>query len=51
MKNPVVIAAAAVALAVIGLIAQDGPETVARGIKQFKQTEIVTSARASASRA
>ena len=26
----------------VSLIAQDGPETVVRGTKQFRQTEVVT---------
>ncbi|HKY20367.1 MAG TPA: glucose/sorbosone family PQQ-dependent dehydrogenase [Vicinamibacterales bacterium] len=29
-------------LVLVGLIAQDGPETVVRGTKQFRQTEVVT---------
>src|SRR5688572_24805886 len=38
-----VLTAAACALIVfVTLIAQDGPETVARGTKQFRQTEVVT---------
>ena len=41
MRNPVV--AAVFCLAVfVTLVAQDGPETVVRGTKQFRQTEVVT---------
>ena len=41
MRPPVV--AAIVFLTVsVGLIAQDGPETVVRGTKQFRQSEVVT---------
>ncbi len=29
----------------VGLIAQDGPETVVRGTKQFRQSEVVTGTR------
>ena len=38
-----VLAAVACGLvAFVGVLAQDGPETVARGTKQFRQTEVVT---------
>ena len=41
MRN--LIAAAVCGLIVfVSLIAQDGPETVVRGTKQFRQSEVVT---------
>ena len=44
MRNSVVAAVAVVCgfTAFVGLIAQDGPETVVRGTKQFRQSEVVT---------
>ena len=44
MRNSVVAAVAVVCcfIAFVGLIAQDGPETVVRGTKQFRQSEVVT---------
>ena len=41
MKNPVVPVALFLAVFVT-LLAQDGPETVLRGTKQFRQTEVIT---------
>src|SRR5688572_5137079 len=41
MKN-VIAAAACGLIVVVSVIAQSGPETVVRGTKQFRQTEIVT---------
>ena len=39
----IVVAAVVCGLIVfVGLIAQDGPETVVRGTKQFRQSEVVT---------
>jgi len=41
VKNPVVLVALVLAVFVT-LAAQDGPETVLRGTKQFRQTEVIT---------
>ena len=42
MRNPVVAAVVCGLTVFVSLIAQDGPETVVRGTKQFRQTEVVT---------
>src|SRR5687767_5421979 len=42
MKNVVAAAAMCGLIVVVSVIAQSGPETVVRGTKQFRQTEIVT---------
>ncbi len=41
MRNPVVVAAVCLTV-IVSVIAQDGPETVVRGTKEFRQTEVVT---------
>ena len=40
--RPLVVAAIVFLTVFVGLIAQDGPETVVRGTKQFRQSEVVT---------
>jgi glucose/arabinose dehydrogenase len=42
MRNPVVAAVVCCFTVFVGLIAQDGQETVVRGTKQFRQSEVVT---------
>ena len=42
MRNPAVAALVCGLTVVVTLIAQDGPETVVRGTKHFRQSEVVT---------